>query len=235
MAKEKAADLSTTGVMSRSPEDIARVLSMLLERGQAVNSDLAGGKIVFESRLLYVDPARAYVMVEPGANEPALTALLERPRASFHASPEGWHIEFAAAGAQRAEHEGQAAIRLRFPEILITHQRRARERLRLESQVPLHFVVDAGGPLSFDGTMVDVSIDGLGILQYGPGITLEPGTLLKGCRIDLPRQPLATVEMEVRYSRQATLPDGRRVVRSGCRFVNLAPEFKAALEAFFKR
>lgn len=235
MAKETAADLSTRGVMSRSPEDIARVLSMLLERGQAVNSDLAGGKIVFESRLLYIDPARAYVMVETGANEPALAALLERPRASFHASPDGWHIEFAAAGAQRAEHEGRPSVRLRFPEILVTQQRRAQERVSLRPQVPLHFVADAGGPISFDGAMIDVSIDGLGIVQYAPGITLEPGTVLKGCRIDLPGQPLATVDMEVRYTRQATLPDARRVLRSGCRFVKPTPQFRAALEAFFKR
>lgn len=235
MAKETAADISTTGVMSRSPEEIARVLSMLLARGQAVSSDLAGGKIAFEARLLFVDPARAYFLLETSADESALAALLARPRVSFHASPDSWHIEFAASRPLRTEHEGRPAIRMDFPEILVTQQRRARERLSPEPQVPLHFVVDAGGPISFDGTMIDISIDGLGIVQYAPGITLEPGTVLKGCRIDLPRQPLATVEMEVRYSRQATLPDGRRVVRSGCRFVNPPPEFKVALEAFFKR
>lgn len=235
MAKETAADISTTGVMSRSPEEIVRVLSMLLARGQAVSSDLAGGKIVFESRLLFVDPARAYILLETSADESALAALLARPRVSFHASPDSWHIEFAASGPLRTEHEGRPAIRMDFPEILVTQQRRAYERVTLQPQIPLHFVADAGGPLSFDGAMIDISIDGLGIVQYAPGITLEPGTVLKGCRIDLPGQPLATVDMEVRYTRQATLPDARRVLRSGCRFMKPTPQFRAALEAFFKR
>jgi c-di-GMP-binding flagellar brake protein YcgR len=233
MAKETAADLSTTGVMSRSPEEIARVLSMLLGRAQAVRCDLAGGEILFESRLLFVDPARAYIVLQSGANEAALAALLARPRASFHSLPDSWHIEFAASGPQRTEYEGQPAIRLRFPEILVTQQRRSYERISIQPQVPLHFVADAGGPISFDGTMVDISAGGLGYLQYAPNITLEPGTSLKGCRIELPGRPPVTVDLEVRYSRMETLPDGRRAVRSGFRFVDTTPALKRLLESFF--
>jgi c-di-GMP-binding flagellar brake protein YcgR len=235
MAEDKAAALSTTGVLSRSPEEIARVLAMLLARGQAVRSSLAGGEIVFESRLLFLDPARAYILMESGAGEAALDALLARPRASFHSSPDSWHIEFAAARPQRTEHEGRPALRLAFPDILVTQQRRAYERAHFQPQVPLQFVADAGGPISFDGAMVDISPGGLGFLQYAPNITLEPGTVLKGCRIELPDRRPVTVDLEVRYSRMETLPDGGRAVRSGFRFVNSPPALLALLESFFKR
>ena len=235
MAEDSAGDLSTTGVLSRSPADIARVLAMLLGRGQALRCDLAGGEIAFESRLLFVDPARAYILMAAGASEPAVAALLARPRASFHSSPDNWHIEFAAAGPQRAEHAGRPAIRLGFPDILVTQQRRAYERVSLQPQVPLQFVADAGGPISFDGEMVDISAGGLGYLQYAPNITLEPGTLLKGCRIELPGRRPVTVDLEMRYSRMETLPDGSRAVRSGFRFVNSPPALQALLESFFTR
>lgn len=234
MAKDSAADLSTTGVLSRSPEEIARVLSMLLARGQTVRCDLAGGEIAFESRLLFVDPARAYLLMEAGASELSLAALLARPRATFHASPDSWHIEFAASGPLRAEHEGRPAVRLAFPEILVTQQRRSYERVSIVPQVPLKFVADAGGPISFDGAMVDISAGGLGFLQYDPSITLEPGTILKECRIELPGRTPVTVDLEVRYSRMATLPDGSQAIRSGCRFVNPTPSLTRLLESFFK-
>lgn len=219
--------------MSRSPEEIARVLALLIGRGQPLCCDLAGGAIQFESRLLFVDPARGYLMLECSADEPAMTALLARPRASFHSSSDAWYIEFAVDGAQRAEHEGRPAIRMGFPEILVTQQRRSSERISLQTQVPLSFIVDADGPLSFDGAMVDISTAGFGLLQYSPGITLEPGTLLKGCRIELPGRPSVIVDLEVRYSHMATLPDGGHAIRSGCRFVNTPLELRMLLESFF--
>lgn len=233
MAGEMAADHSTTGVMSRSPEEIARVMRMLLGRGQAVKCDLAGGEMLFESRLLFVDPARTFLILECGADAPAMAALLARPRASFHCSPDAWYIEFAVEGARRAEHEGRPAIRLGFPQILVTQQRRSKERIGLQPRVPLKFIADAGGPISFDGCIVDISAEGFGFLQYSPRITLEPGTVLKGCRIELPGGPPSTVDLEVRYSRLATLPDGGRAIRSGCRFVDTPPELKKLLGSFF--
>ena len=234
-AGDSAADLSTTGVMSRSPVEIARVLAMLLGRDEPLRSNLAGGDIVFVARLRHVDPGCAFIMLDPDPDETANDALLARPRASLHATPDGWHIEFAAGAPERAWHEGRSVIRLRFPDILVTQQRRAHERRDVEPKAPLHFVADAGGVISFDGAMVDVSAGGLGFLQYSPDITLEPGTILKSCRIELPGRAPVAVDLEVRHSRMIVLPDGGHALRSGCRFVDLSPEMKALLDAFFGR
>jgi hypothetical protein len=207
---------------------------MLMGRGQELRADLQEGSIVFVSRLRIIDPGHAFIVLDADAREAANSALLARPRATFHATPEGWHIEFAAAAPQQVKLSGKPAIRLQFPEILITQQRRREER-RAAPATPLHFVADAGGIISFDGELVDVSAAGIGFLQYPPGITLEPGTLLKGCRIEAPGAPPVSVDLEVRYSEFVTLPGGERAVRSGCRFVSPTPEAKALLEAFFKR
>ena len=232
-AADSTPDLS--GVVSRSPEEIARVLGILAARAEPLRSNLAGGDLAFTSRLLHVDPGRAFIALEPSADPAANKALLARPRASFRAMAGGLHIEFAAAGPELAQHAGKPAIRMRFPDVMATKQRRAQERLEVQPQVPLHFVADAAGVISFDGYMVDISAGGIGFVQYSADITLEPGTVLKGCRIEVPGRAPVAVDLEVRYSCPLTLPEGRQTLRSGCRFVNPSEEVKALLGAFFRR
>ena len=226
--------VSLVGQMLRLPEEIARVLNSLVMRGEPIVSDLGGGKLLFRSRLRFVDPARAYIIIELSADELANKALLTRPRATFHAEPGGWRVEFAAANPQATSpNEGAPGIRLRFPEIVAGHRRRADERTEAPPQQVLRCVIDEAGVMPFDGTMENVSKGGIGFLQYDPTISLEPGTLLKGCRIESPSGESIVVDMEVRYSQLVDLDDGRQVQSSGCRFLNLSAEETARIEELF--
>ncbi len=225
---------SLVGQMLRTPEEIARALNSLVMRGEPIISDLGGGKLLFRSRLRFIDPARAYIIIELSADEAANKALLARARATFHAEPGGWRVEFAAADPKPTfPNEGAAGIRLRFPETVAGHRRRADERTDAPAQKALRCVIDEAGVMPFDGTMANVSKGGIGFLQYDPAISLEPGTVLKGCRIESPSGESIVVDMEVRYSQLETLADGRQVQSSGCRFVNLSPEDIARVEALF--
>jgi len=225
---------SLVGQMLRTPEEITRVLNSLVMRSEPIISDLGGGKLLFRSRLRFVDPERAYFIIELSADEIANKALLARPRATFHAEPGGWRVEFAAADPQPTRaHEGAPGIRLRFPEIVAGHRRRENERAEPSPQQELRCVVDEAGVMPFDGTMANVSQGGIGFLQYDPSISLEPGTVLRGCRIESAGGDGIVVDMEVRYSQLVTLADGRQVQSSGCRFLNLSPEKTTRLEALF--
>jgi len=225
---------SLVGQMLRTPEEITRVLNSLVMRGEPIVSDLGGGKLLFRSRLRFIDPARGYIIIELSADEAANKALLARARATFHAEPGGWRVEFAAGDPQpTSAHEGAPGIRLRFPELVAGHRRRENERAEALPQKELRCVVDEAGVMPFDGTMANVSKGGIGFLQYDPAISLEPGTVLKGCRIESPSGESIVVDMEVRYSQLETLADGRQVQSSGCRFVNLSPEDIARVEALF--
>lgn len=225
---------SLVGQMLRAPEEVARVLNSLVMRGEPIVSDQDGGRLLFRSRLRFIDPARAYIIIELSADEAANKALLARPRATFHAEPGGWHVEFAAADPKpTGAHEGAAGIRLRFPEIVAGHRRRESERAEAPPRQELRCLVDAAGVMPFDGSIANVSRGGIGFLQYDPTISLEPGTVLKGCRIESPGGDSIVVDMEVRYSQLATLADGRQVQSSGCRFVDLSAEETARIEALF--
>ena len=226
--------LSLMGQMLHLPEEISRVLNSLVMRGEPIVSDLGGGKQVFQSKLRFVDPARVYIILELSPDDAANRALLARSRATFHAEPGGWRVEFAAADPQpTSPQEGAPGIRLRFPEIIAGHRRRADVRADAPPQQELRCIVDEGGVMSFDGTMANVSKGGIGFLQYDPTISLEPGTVLKGCRIYSPSGDSIVVDMEVRYSQLVNLAHGRQVQSSGCRFLNLSAEESARIEELF--
>jgi hypothetical protein len=90
---------------------------------------------------------------------------------------------------------------------------------------------DEDGIMPFDGMIIDLGFEGIGFLVYASTITLEPGTVLRGCRIQLPGGAECVSDLEVRYSQAVTLPNGARAMRSGCRV--LTPS--AALIALTKR
>ena len=218
--------------LRRSKAEIAQLLGVLATRKALITADLEAGALRFTSKLRAVDPVRACIFLEPDADEAINAALLSRPRCIFHGTLPGGVVEFAAADPQKTVHEGAPAIRLKFPEVLARHQRRDDDRMDLETQVPLVCVADDGGVLSFKGGLIDISVNGLGFLIYDPKITLEPGTVLKGCRIDPDNPSPLILDLEVRHSELISLPDGTRAERSGCRVVShpeTLKEFVAAL------
>ncbi|MBI2317206.1 MAG: PilZ domain-containing protein [Betaproteobacteria bacterium] len=104
--------------------------------------------------------------------------------------------------------------------MLVNLDKRNHIRAEVSPQISLRCEADAGGVLSFDGRISDISHGGLGFLVYDPSITLEPGTVLRGCRIKPIGRKTQVVDLEVRYSELVTLSDGTRVKRSGCRFID---------------
>ena len=166
-------------------------------------------------------------MLERSPIEEANRALLARPRCAFHCELAGWHIEFVAAEPRAVVVQRRSLIQCRFPELLASNQRRHRERIEVKPPLALRVEADAAGIMPFDGLILDVTLEGIGFLVYKSSITLEPGTVLRGCRIQLPDGGACVIDLEVRYSQPVIMPNGGRAMRSGCRFVGPCPELVA--------
>ena len=232
MTADPERDTQREEQVRRSPSEIAQILGLLQTREEAIVSHLQSGELKFLSKLLAVDPIKSCILIELDPDEAANAALLSRPRCTFFATLPNGHVEFVAADPQKTEHGGTPAIRLKFPDVFSYRQRREQERAAVSPQVPLECLADAGGVLSFKGGLVDVSTGGVGFLIYDPSITLEPGTVLKGCRIEAKNEAPLILDLEVRFSEMVSLPDGTRAERSGCRVVvrpETLKEFVAAL------
>lgn len=209
------------GLISRRSEDIARVLTSLHRTRHSVRSIVGQNGLMFASRLVSVDLPNRCIGLEPSSNDLANAALLARPRASFVSESGGWHIEFAAAEPRFAMQGEQVVIHLDFPAVIVSQEhRRAEPRLSLTNPVTFECLVDDSGVASFDGRIIDISNRGIGFLLYHSDITLEPGTILRGCHIRRKGRPPMTVDLEVRYSTSVNLPEGRIAHRSGCVFLN---------------
>jgi c-di-GMP-binding flagellar brake protein YcgR len=232
MTPDPARGTQSEEQVRRSPSEIAQTLGLLRTRGEALTVHLQSGEVKFTSRLLAVDPIKGYIIIERDPDEGANATLLSRPRCTFFATLPNGHVEFVAADPQQVEHGGTPAIRLKFPDVFSYRQRREQDRAAVSPEIPLECLADAGGVLSFKGGLVDISTGGVGFLIYDPSITLEPGTVLKGCRIEAPNEAPLILDLEVRFSEMVSLPDGTRAERSGCRVVlhpETLKEFVAAL------
>ena len=219
-------------MITRSAREIERLLVALYDYGEPVFSVLDDGKLLFRSLLLSVDSKQGRIVVASSEREAVNAALLARPRSTFMSNVEDQYLEFPAADPQRSTFLGKPAIQLRFPDVLVTHPRRAEPRRRPPKEPPLTCIADAAGIASFESHIVDIGSGGIGVLVYAADISLEPGTILKGCRIEQPGRNPVLVDLEVRYTRPVTLADGRRALRSGCRFVNPSNDLLKLISTF---
>lgn len=204
----------------RSRIEIKRVLDALIARQQLVTAEIPGSENPFTARIIGADATWGFIVVTAAADEAANTALLARASVTFVCTLGEWHIEFAAIGPGKVMHEGIPAIRLRYPEILAVQQRRQHDRHEVAATTLLRCVADAGGMLPFEARIRNISLGGISALYYSADISLEPGTVLVGSRIEVPGLDPVVVDLEVRYSEVLTLRDGSRGHASGFRFIN---------------
>lgn len=214
----------------RQPAEIARVLDALARQHAAVTADLEGQGVHFASRFLLADPGRDFILIAAAPSRDANAALLSRQRVPMVSGLGSWRVEFVGCEPRETMHEASLAIRLRYPEIVSAHLRRAQPRIDLSGRAPLLCVADAAGIMPFDAQLVDISLGGIGVLQHASDITLEPGTVLLGCRIEVPGSEPVIVDLEARYSEVVILPGGTRARRSGFRFIDAPPKLKKLIE-----
>lgn len=217
--------------MSRSLEEIVRVLQAVKDRHNLVTTFLPGG-VKFRALLRFVDPRGRRIIIGrspvPGAN----AGLLSRERWTFHAELPEWHVEFPVGGARETLHNGVGAFEFGFPDIIVCHQPRAHPRVPIEPEAQLKCTANTRGHAAFEARIVDISAGGIGFIVYSPATLLETGTMLLGCRIEAPDGAVVEVDLEVRYTKPVDAAPGQTAVRSGCRLVNPSPEALALIQLY---
>ena len=183
--------------------------------------------LTFQAQLLHIDPRAGRILMTRSALPAANAAVLARPRCTFHCELAGWHVEFIAAEPRAVAVRRRELIQCRFPELLASNPRRSHDRVHLKPPLPLRVHADTRGIMPFDALILDLGAGGIAFLCYACSITLEPGTVLRGCRIVLPNRSECVVDLEVRYTQAITLPNGHRAMRSGCLFLTPCPQLAA--------
>lgn len=221
-------------LLFRSRLEICRILQLLAQEQSPLTAALDHGQ-PFASHFLAVDPCNGHFTIAYCARKESNAMLLESPSVEFTATDRhGLHFSFTAAHPEEIQHDGQAAIRFVLPGTLLLHNQREHARVPVPAAVSLRCIADEAGVIPFESHITDVSHDGLGCLIYDPDINLEPGALLRGCRIILPDGDAVIAELEVMHIATVTLPDGRTAHRAGLRFVQRRDEIAKLVNLFIQ-
>lgn len=211
----------STQALVRSRIEIGRLLTEVELQQRPLSLTFIGNGYLFISQLRHVDPAYEYFLADFSSNPQANSALLAAPNATIDCGHPRGAMEFVAPNPVAAKHEGEQVVRFDFPEALLISQRRTERRIQVIPEVPLQGVVTTPDERPFQCKVVDISCSGLGAIIHADGPELQPGTVLKGCRIIHPSGVVVEADIEVRHCTRITLADGRSAWRTGCRFVGV--------------
>ncbi len=206
-------------LLFRSRIEICRVLQMLALEQCRISAEIGGSKRLFVSHILRVDLTTGHLVMAYGPQKETNSMVLESPSVEFTASDRrDTQYLFAASSPEETQLDGKPAIQFDLPQMLILHSRREHPRLPVPADISLRCIADSTGFIPFESRVTDVSHDGLGCLIYEPSIVLEPGAVLKNCRIIAPSGRAFVVDMELRHISTVALPDGSPAHRAGFRF-----------------
>jgi c-di-GMP-binding flagellar brake protein YcgR len=224
--------LSTTGqLLVRSEIEIGRILDSMLEDHDTLRATLPS-QLMFLSQLLLVEPVKGYMLLSYSNHKPANAAALAQPKLTLVCNHRGAQFAFAASTPHAVTHTGQPCIQSPLPSVMIAmQQRRSAARLTIPPQAPVSCEVRMG-VLSFDAKVVDVSLDGTGILVSGPALPLCAGTRLEGARIRHPQHEPIDVDLEVRYVTHVRQPNGERATRIGCKILSTPQSLEELVRLF---
>lgn len=218
-------------VLYRSRIEICRILQTLAKERISIFAGIGSG-MTFISHILLVDPRMGYFVFSYCANKLLNSKLLELPSLKFTANHQDAHLIFEVSNPTETLFDDQPAIRFTLPKTLISYHRREHPRIPISAVSSLRCIAEASGVVPFESRISDISQDGLGGMLYDRDIKLEPGTVLKGCRIIIPNGRAVVADLELRYTTMITLPDGTFAHRAGLRFIQ-RPDEIAELVNFF--
>lgn len=144
-------------------------------------------------------------------------------------------LQFDADAPSEIEWQGQPALEVPLPQSVLRIQRRDYYRLTVPLGQPLSCFFPAGHGEEFEVSLVDISVGGIGILGYVPGLRLTAGTVYHGVRIELPEAGTVVGDIEIRSSYTVTLKNGIKTVRTGGQFINLPGPMQSLVQRYITR
>ncbi len=222
----------TDEFLTRSRTEIARILLEISRQRTPVTATLNHDRKLFITRILQVDAESGRFVIDYSLSKTADSALLCAAAIVLHIEVGRSHIVFRATSPVDVANEARPGIRLDFPAFLVRHRQRAHPRYKIPPQMGLKCIVECPGFLSFELEVVDISLQGQGMMLSDLGIRLDPGTILQNCRIIYPGRRPILIDLEIRYSKTLLQPDGSQLRRVGCRFLGDASDIADLIKMF---
>lgn len=229
------AELERYQISSRA--EIVSVLRAVAASRAMVTIGFNQGMDFIVTSLLGVDPDADALVFDFGADARSNARLLQAERLNVSTVLDRIKVQFASPGAVEVEFEGAPGLALPLPELLLRLQRREHYRVRTPLTRPLVASVphpqEPGKRAQL--RILNLSCGGIAVVSAGEAVTLEPGTVLHDCRIELPEFGTVNTALEVRNAGSVEERGGKRTQRCGCRFLDVAPATLTLLQRYITR
>ncbi|PKM46221.1 MAG: hypothetical protein CVV05_04410 [Gammaproteobacteria bacterium HGW-Gammaproteobacteria-1] len=214
---------------------ISNVLLDLSKRPDILTAYFNHGKEYILTAVLAVMPERNLVVLDYGADEKLNQRLLDYGRAVCVTKHDNISIKFGCNILQRAKFQDRQALAASLPETLFRQQRREFFRVSMPLVNTVKCLIPRLDQDELALNVVDISCGGVGLIDPKNRFAPEVGTVLEGCRIDLPDSGPLVFDLVVRNSFMQAQNDGSQVRRLGCSFSGLSLDKNAVIQRYIHR
>lgn len=238
-----ADDMSNTGDIDPeryrvdSRMEILRVLGDLARGLQLVTAYFNEGNDFILTSILHLDEAHDRLVLDYGPDEDLNQRLLRAERLLFVTRHHQVRVQFTSESIQKATYQGTPAFVIPLPTSIIRVQRR--EYFRLATPIGRHLNLSMTAPdgRTISAHIVDISVGGVAIIEPPEGRQCgwEAGSIVPGCRIELPEEGVIHADIEIRNRYPVDSRDGTPRYRVGCRLLGLDSRSNAAILRYIHR
>jgi c-di-GMP-binding flagellar brake protein YcgR len=222
----------------RSRPEIIAVLRTLERQQSMITVYFDQGREFILTTILAVYPELQELVLDLGADARANKLLLQAAHLEIEGLEGRIKVQFSAAHAQAAVHNGHAAFRMRIPGAVVRLQRRDAYRMPLPTAKPIKAYLqpfsDRPGQL-IEARLVDISCGGVAIILTAVDIPIQIGQVYPACSINLPGAGTVSASLEITYLSEVSLKNGVSQHRAGCRFLRLPSSMQSMIQRYINQ
>ncbi len=219
----------------RDQPEILSVLRALNKSGALLTLYFDHWREFVLTTIIALDPDEGKILLDVGADARSNKLLLASDRVHVSGNQDRIRITFASGRVLQAEYEGRPAFAMPIPEVLSRLQRRDFYRLEVprSQRIKAFLQISAVQPENLvEAEVLDISCGGISIVDGTGSQQLRVGTVYPACSINLPGLGTISAPIEICSIGEASLKNGTRTRRLGCRFVKLASGMQTLIQRF---
>jgi c-di-GMP-binding flagellar brake protein YcgR len=213
--------------------EIVRTLRGLGKRNEMVSAFFNAGNALLLTSVLDVNPDANAVFLDYGSNDALNRRILDSEKIIFVTSLDSVKIQWISNRMASAMFDGREAFRIDIPGQILRLQRREYYRLTTPVINPLKCRIPTAEGMSVEVALADISAGGIGVIISQPiGVAFEVGSVLPGCRVELPGVGAAEFTIAIQSTWEVTLRNGNKSLRAGCQFVDMRPNIQSIIQRY---
>ena len=224
-------------IVVEKPSEVIALLQRLIDTRALVNIMAQDGSVL-TTMLWWIDPAEQAIALSVDEKQAGLRAIVGVGESVAVSYVDNQKLQFPLAGMELLRGPQGLALQCRIPASVIRFQRRRSFRARVPpfSTISLRFRMPDDPEQVIVGRVMDLSIDGCGVLLPPGSPALEPGFTAQSCRVDIDPEERFVAGFEIRRAHPCSDAEtGLNGTFIGCRWTRLDGSAERLLQLYVNR